>query len=222
MRFAQVEKALVLSRFFKTGPGQYGEGDRFCGVAVPQIRSVVREAWTLSLDQVEQLIMDEVHELRLGGFLILVEQYNRRPHQRDEIVDFYLQHLHRANNWDLIDLTAPNILGHWLLDKDRSLLYRLSESDLLWKQRAAIVSTITLIKQQQFEDSIALVKKQMHHPHDLMHKANGWMLREIGKRDRSVLSRFLEEYATRLPRTSLRYAIEHYSADERQYYLKKQ
>ncbi|MDD4361133.1 MAG: DNA alkylation repair protein, partial [Bacteroidales bacterium] len=111
--------------------------------------------------------------------------------------------------------------GHWLLDKDRSVLYRLSESTLLWEQRVAIISTMTFINHNQFDDTLALVKKQMHHSHDLMHKANGWMLREIGKRNRSVLTAFLDEYTTRLPRTTLRYAIEHYSAEERQYYLKK-
>lgn len=221
LSYARNEKALGLSRFFKTGPGQYGEGDRFCGVMVPQLRSVAGQALGLSRNEIEYLIQDELHEVRLCGFLILVEQYRRQPEKRADIVDYYLSRLYRANNWDLVDLTAPKILGHWLLDHDRSVLYLLSESQSLWEQRVAIVCTITLIAQHQFEDSLALVKKQMQHPHDLMHKANGWMLREIGKRDRSVLTAFLEEYTTQLPRTTLRYAIEHYSAEERQYYLKK-
>ncbi|NLB03170.1 MAG: DNA alkylation repair protein, partial [Bacteroidales bacterium] len=193
----------------------------FCGVMVPQLRSVAGQALGLSRNEIEYLIQDELHEVRLCGFLILVEQYRRQPEKRADIVDYYLSRLYRANNWDLVDLTAPKILGHWLLDHDRSVLYLLSESQSLWEQRVAIVCTITLIAQHQFEDSLALVKKQMQHPHDLMHKANGWMLREIGKRDRSVLTAFLEEYTTQLPRTTLRYAIEHYSAEERQYYLKK-
>jgi 3-methyladenine DNA glycosylase AlkD len=221
LSYARNEKALGLSRFFKTGPGQYGEGDRFCGVMVPQVRSVAGQALGLDRNEIEYLIQDELHEVRLCGFLVLVEQYRRQPEKRAEIVDYYLSRLYRANNWDLVDLTAPKILGHWLLDHDRSVLYLLSESQSLWEQRVAIVCTITLIAQHQFEDSLALVKKQMQHPHDLMHKANGWMLREIGKRDRSVLTAFLEEYTTQLPRTTLRYAIEHYSAEERQYYLKK-
>jgi 3-methyladenine DNA glycosylase AlkD len=221
LSYARNEKAVGLSRFFKTGPGQYGEGDLFCGVMVPQVRSVARQALDLNRDEIEFLIQDELHEVRLCGFLILVEQYRRQPEKRADIVDYYLSRLYRANNWDLVDLTAPKILGHWLLDHDRSVLYLLSESQSLWEQRVAIVCTITLIAQHQFEDSLALVKKQIQHPHDLMHKANGWMLREIGKRDRSVLTAFLEEYTTQLPRTTLRYAIEHYSAEERQYYLKK-
>ncbi len=221
LSYARNEKAVGLSRFFKTGPGQYGEGDLFCGVMVPQVRSVARQALDLNRDEIEFLIQDELHEVRLCGFLILVEQYRRQPEKRADIVDYYLSRLYRANNWDLVDLTAPKILGHWLLDHDRSVLYLLSESQSLWEQRVAIVCTITLIAQHQFEDSLALVKKQIQHPHDLMHKANGWMLREIGKRDRSVLTAFLEEYTTQLPRTTLRYAIEHCSAEERQYYLKK-
>ncbi|MDD4640262.1 MAG: DNA alkylation repair protein [Bacteroidales bacterium] len=221
LSYARIDKAAGLRRFFKTGPGQYGEGDRFCGVMVPQLRSVAGQALGLSRNEIEYLIQDELHEVRLCGFLILVEQYRRQPEKRADIVDYYLSRLYRANNWDLVDLTAPKILGHWLLDHDRSVLYLLSESQSLWEQRVAIVCTITLIAQHQFEDSLALVKKQMQHPHDLMHKANGWMLREIGKRDRSVLTAFLEEYTTQLPRTTLRYAIEHYSAEERQYYLKK-
>ncbi len=221
LSYARHEKAVGLSRFFKTGPGQYGEGDLFCGVMVPQVRSVARQAHDLNRDEVEILLQDDVHEVRLCGFLILVDQYRRQPKNRAGVVDYYLSRLHRANNWDLVDLSAPRILGHWLLDHDRSVLYRLSESALLWEQRVAIVSTMILIDHGQFDDTLALVKKQMQHPHDLMHKANGWMLREIGKRDRSVLTAFLEEYATRLPRTTLRYAIEHYSAEERQYYLKK-
>lgn len=221
LSYARNDKAAGLRRFFKTGPGQYGEGDRFCGVMVPQVRSVAGQALGLSRNEIEYLIQDELHEVRLCGFLILVEQYRRKPEKRADIVDYYLSRLYRANNWDLVDLTAPKILGHWLLDHDRSVLYLLSESQSLWEQRVAIVCTITLIAQHQFEDSLALVKKQMQHPHDLMHKANGWMLREIGKRDRSVLTAFLEEYTTQLPRTTLRYAIEHYSAEERQYYLKK-
>lgn len=221
LSYARNDKAAGLRRFFKTGPGQYGEGDRFCGVMVPQLRSVAGQALGLSRNEIEYLIQDELHEVRLCGFLILVEQYRRQPEKRADIVDYYLSRLYRANNWDLVDLTAPKILGHWLLDHDRSVLYLLSESQSLWEQRVAIVCTITLIAQHQFEDSLALVKKQMQHPHDLMHKANGWMLREIGKRDRSVLTAFLEEYTTQLPRTTLRYAIEHYSAEERQYYLKK-
>ncbi|MDD2560328.1 MAG: DNA alkylation repair protein [Bacteroidales bacterium] len=221
LSYARHEKAVGLSRFFKTGPGQYGEGDRFCGVMVPQVRAVARQALDLDRDEIEILLQDDLHEVRLCGFLVMVEQYRRQPDRRAEIVDYYLSRLHRANNWDLVDLTAPRILGHWLLDKDRSVLYRLSESTLLWEQRVAIISTMTFINHNQFDDTLALVKKQMHHSHDLMHKANGWMLREIGKRNRSVLTAFLDEYTTRLPRTTLRYAIEHYSAEERQYYLKK-
>ena len=198
---ASTEKAAHLSRFFKTGPGEYGEGDSFLGIHSP---------W---------------HEARLCALLILVERFKKRKttdEERTIIYQFYLKNTRRCNNWDLVDLSCPTLVGGYLLHQtDHSLLYRLAESDNLWEQRIAIVSTITLIRHDQFADTLALSKQLMNHKHDLMHKAVGWMLREIGKRDRNVLTDFLDEYATRLPRTALRYAIEHYPEEERQAFLRK-
>lgn len=221
--YASEEKAMGLSRFFKTGKGQYGEGDIFWGIKVPEIRSVVKQVdLQIPIQEIEPLLESPVHEVRMSGFLILVAKYHscrKDETSAEEIISYYIKKLPRANNWDLVDLSAPKTLGHWLLSHERSVLYALSDSPILWEQRAAIVSTFTLIANGFFDDTIALVKKQMHHPHDLMQKANGWMLREIGKRNRLVLTAFLDACAAELPRTTLRYAIEHYSEEDRKRYL---
>lgn len=220
--FADPQKAIGLSRFFKTGKGQYGEGDIFCGIKVPETRSVVKQCSPqTALNEIDILIHDPVHEVRLCGFLILLQKYTKTKSEEEKakIIDFYLPRIVFSNNWDLVDLVAPKILGHWLLNHDRGILYKLSDSSNLWEQRVAIVCTHTLIAHHEYHDTLSLVNRQMNHPHDLMQKANGWMLREIGKRDRQVLTDFIEENATKLPRTTLRYAIEHYSPEERERYL---
>ena len=218
------EKAAHLSRFFKTGVGQYGEGDCFLGVVVPQTRNVAKANKATPLDEVQRLLDSPWHEARLCGLLILVCRFHDRKttaEEREEIYQFYLKNTRRCNNWDLVDLSCRDVVGEYLVNHDRSILYTLAASDNLWEQRIAIVSTITLIRHDQFADTLALSKQLMNHKHDLMHKAVGWMLREIGKRDRNVLTDFLDEYATRLPRTALRYAIEHYPEEERQVFLRK-
>lgn len=217
------EKAVHLSRFFKTAPGQYGEGDLFLGVVVPQTRSIAKENKTAPLEELQKLLDSPWHEARLCALLILVLRYKDRKttqEDRDNIYRFYLKNTRRCNNWDLVDLSCRDIVGEYLVDKDRSPLYRLAESDNLWEQRIAVVSTWAFIRRSDFTDILTLAEYFITHKHDLMHKAVGWMLREVGKRDRDTLTDFLERFATRLPRTSLRYAIEHYPEDQRQYFLK--
>lgn len=219
---ANPEKAVFLQRFFKTGPGQYAEGDIFLGLVVPHTRSIAKTNKQTPLSELQILIESEYHEARLCALLILVEQFKKASEaMQKEIYDFYLRNARRINNWDLVDVTCPHIVGAYLLDKDRSALYELAESDNLWEQRIAMVSTIAFIRNREYSDTLALAERLMGHRHDLMHKAVGWMLREVGKKDRETLTDFLEEYATRLPRTALRYAIEHYPEEQRQYFLKK-
>lgn len=219
---ANPEKARFLQRFFKTGPGQYAEGDVFLGLVVPLTRSIARNCKATPLPELQILIESEYHEARLCALLIVVEQFKKAPEaQREELYAFYLRNACRINNWDLVDVTCPHIVGAYLLDKDRSVLYKLAASDNLWEQRIAMVSTIAFIRNREYTDTLALAERLMTHRHDLMHKAVGWMLREVGKKDRETLSDFLERNATRLPRTALRYAIEHYPEEQRQYFLKK-
>ncbi len=218
------EKARHLSRFFKTGPGQYGEGDCFLGVIVPHTRQIAKAHQSLSFDELQILLNSEWHEARLCALLILVLRYKNRKtslKERDEIYDFYLKNTLHCNNWDLVDLSCRDVIGEYLLDKDRTILYQLADSSNLWEQRIAIVSTWAFIRKNDFEDTLKLARKLISHKHDLIHKAIGWMLREVGKRNRDTLTDFLEAEATRLPRTALRYAIEHYPEEQRQYFLKK-
>ena len=175
------------------------------------------------MEELQKLLDSPWHEARLCALLILVLRYKDRKttqEDRDNIYRFYLKNTRRCNNWDLVDLSCRDIVGEYLVDKDRSPLYRLAESDNLWEQRIAVVSTWAFIRRSDFTDILTLAEYFITHKHDLMHKAVGWMLREVGKRDRDTLTDFLERFATRLPRTSLRYAIEHYPEDQRQYFLK--
>ena len=219
-----------LSRFFKTGPGQYGEGDKFLGIKVPVTREVVKSCWReTSLQDLEECIASEYHEVRLAALLALVEIFAHakrcpaRPgiSQRD-CVDFYLAHTDRINNWDLVDLSCYPLLGVWLLDKDRKLLYDLArDGKTIWEQRIGIVSTMTFIRHGQLQDTFDIADLLLHHPHDLIHKAVGWLLREAGKRDKEALVAYLEPRYLTMPRTMLRYAIEKFPEAERQQYLKK-
>ena len=209
-----------LSRFFKTGPGQYGEGDRFLGIKVPVTRGVVKECWKQTgFDELEECLASEYHEIRLAGLLALVEIYS---HARKDMsllsrcIDFYLSNTDRINNWDLVDLSCYNLLGDWLLDKDRSLLYRLaSDGKNIWEQRIGMVSTMAFIRHGQLDDTFAIADILLDHPHDLIHKAVGWLLREAGKRDMDALRVFLDHRAASMPRTMLRYAIEKFPERER-------
>jgi len=228
MAIADEKQAKNLSRFFKTAPGEYGFGDKFLGIRVPQTRAIVKAiAKDISEDEANGLIRSEWHEVRLAGFLSLAELYRRACRQKDEarqkaITDIYLNSIPFGNNWDLVDIICPNILGHRMLmhPEERHILYDLAESAGLWENRVSIVSTLAMIRKGQFEDTINLAIIHIKHPHDLMHKATGWMLREIGKRDEETLLHFLDRYATSLHRTALRYSLEKLSPQLRQHYMK--
>lgn len=207
------EKKIILPRFFKTGKGQYGEGDLFLGVTVPNIREVAKEFNDADIDVIEKLIHSPWHEMRMCALLILINQSKKEVSK--DIFDFYMSQTKFINNWDLVDLSAPQIVGKYLLHKDRDILYKLTESDLLWDNRIAIVSTLTFIRNKDLDDTYKLSLKMMHHKHDLMHKAIGWMLREAGKRDDKRLYNFVKENKNIMPRTMLRYSIEKFDKEIR-------
>ncbi|MDR1896602.1 MAG: DNA alkylation repair protein [Prevotellaceae bacterium] len=221
---ANPEKAAFLQGFFKTGKGQYAEGDIFLGLKVPEIREFIKEYHEMSLPDIKTLIYSKFHEVRLSGFLLLVRQFKKtkEDEHRKEIYDFYIEHAKQANNWDLVDLSCKDIVGEYLADKkNRQILYKLVDSSNLWEQRISIVSTWTFIKYCDFNDTLLISKKLLTHKHDLIHKAVGWMLREVGKKDKNVLINFLEQYSSEMPRTALRYSIEHFSPEEKQKYMAK-
>ena len=207
------EKKIVLPRFFKTGKGQYGEGDMFLGVTVPNIREVAEEFKDVNFNVIEELIHSPWHEMRMCALLILVN--NSQKEVTKETFDFYLSQTKYINNWDLVDLSAPQIVGKYLLNKNRDILYKLTESDMLWDNRIAIVSTLTFIRNNDLDDTYKLSLKMMHHRHDLMHKSIGWMLREAGKRDTKRLYDFVQEHKAIMPRTMLRYSIEKFDKETR-------
>lgn len=213
-----------LSRFFKTGPGQYGEGDLFLGIKVPVTRSVVRACWKdTDFADLEECIMSGYHELRLAGLLALVEHFShsrRDAAAQKRCIDFYLSHTERINNWDLVDLSCYRLLGEWLCDKDRSLLYELARNGRsIWEQRIGIVSTMAFVRRGETADTFAVADILLNHPHDLIQKAVGWLLREAGKKDEAALCAFLDARAPLMPRTMLRYAIEKFPEERRMHYL---
>ena len=228
-----------LSRFFKTGPGQYGEGDKFLGIKVPVTREVVKGCWRQlavpedgrsgGFTELEECIVNEYHEVRLAALLALVEIFRyagkkgksgEEQELREACVKFYLAHTDKINNWDLVDLSCYPLLGEWLLDKDRTLLYELARSGkTIWEQRIGIVSTMTFIRYGQLEDTFAISDILLYHSHDLIHKAVGWLLREAGKRDKAALETWLEPRFRTMPRTMLRYAIEKFPQQERKEWL---
>lgn len=215
-----------LARFFKSGPGQYGEGDKFLGIKVPVTRDVVRHCWKeTGLPELEICLASEYHEIRLAALLTLVEIFShakKDPALQQRCVDFYLSHTDRVNNWDLVDLSCYNILGAWLIDKDRSRLYELARNGkTIWEQRISIVSTMAFIRKGQLDDCFAIADILLYHQHDLIHKAVGWLLREAGKRDSKRLESFLDTRCTTMPRTMLRYAIEKFPEEKRKHYLQK-
>ena len=218
--FADGERALFVLGFFKTGPGQYGEGDKFLGLNVPDLRKVAREFRSLSLPDLRQLLKSKWHEERLLALVILVDQYGGGDEKvRGAIYKLYLASTDRINNWDLVDCSAPQIVGGHLAERSRKPLYRLVKSKSVWERRIAIVGTYHWIRQGQFDDTFALVESLLGDKHDLIHKAAGWMLREVGKRDRAALEKFLGKHAARMPRTMLRYAFERFPEKSRQKYL---
>lgn len=210
---ADPERAGNLARFFKTAKGQYGHGDRFIGLTVPAIRRIAHRYIHLPLTDVAKLLASPIHEHRFAALEILVAQYEREKSKA--IFDFYLKHTRFVNNWDLVDTSAPYIVGQHLLTRPRKVLYRLAKSRTLWERRIAIVSTMMFIRAGELEDTFAIAKLLMGDEHDLIHKAVGWMLREAGKQSKPDLLRFLKANYAALPRTTLRYAIERFPAAER-------
>lgn len=218
------EKSVLLGRFFKTGPGQYGEGDKFIGMSVPTLRYLSREYKDVGNELLEELLSSPYHEIRLLGALIMTGRYQRAKTEKDSLraLNFYLSHRYALNNWDLVDVTVYKVWGDYLLShpEKRQELYRFARSKNLWERRLAVVATMALIKAGEFKEILDLSVLLLNDKEDLMHKAVGWMLREVGKKDKQVLVNFLQEYGSRLPRTALRYAIERFPERERKRYLR--
>jgi len=219
---ASAQRAAGTARFFKCSPGEYGEGDRFIGVTVPRQRLIAKQFRTLPLGEVDALLKSKIHEERLTAHLVLVDQFTRAPGEPSQrrIVRLYLKRLPHVNNWDLVDTSADPIIGGWLLDKPRSVLDRLARSKHLWSRRVAIIATFRFIKHGESRDTLRIARQLLRDEHDLIHKAVGWMLREVGKRvSVADLRAFLSRHAGEMPRTMLRYAIEHFPAKERARWL---
>jgi len=217
------EKIPALQRFFKTGKGEYGENDIFIGVNLPSQRVVARKYFDkLTLSEIKKLLSSPVHEHRLTALIMLNRKYKRsNDADKKNIFDFYLKHRKFINNWDLVDSSAPYILGRYLHDKPRGILTKLVRSKNLWDKRIAIVTTWAFIREKQYADALRLSKMLLKDKHDLIHKASGWMLKEISKRDSKPVEKFLDKYASVMPRTMLRYSIEKLPSDKRSYYLRK-
>lgn len=221
-RHARSDKAKGLQRFFKTAPGEYGHGDIFIGVMVPQTRQVAREFAELPLLEVTKLLRSRVHEERLLALIILVNRFERGAQQeRRAIYQFYMRHRPHINNWDLVDASASQIVGGFLMDRDRWPLRKLANSRSLWDRRIAVVACFCFIRESDFADILWLAERLMKDKEDLMHKAIGWMLREMGKRDPKALEKFLDLHASEMPRTMLRYSIEKLSAQKRKAYMRQ-
>lgn len=220
-KFSDKEKAELYQRFFKTGKGEYGEGDVFIGLTMPLQRSIAKKYLNLSLPKIQELLKSKIHEHRMTGLIILTEKYKKSSEQdKENIFGFYLRNSKNINNWDLVDLSCPNIVGNFLFNKNKKILYDLVNSGDLWERRIAIVSTLTFIKKEEFEDALAISEILLDDKHDLIHKAVGWMLREVGKKDADVLRNFLKGNYKRIPRTTLRYAIERFEEGERKRVLR--
>jgi 3-methyladenine DNA glycosylase AlkD len=214
-------QAAILQRFFKTGPGQYGAGDRFRGIRVPVLRKLAKKYRNLSLEEAEGLLQSSFHEDRLLALLILMQRYYAGDlAQREKIHRLYLNRRNQVNNWDLVDASAPHLVGHYLRDRPKNLLSRLAASGSLWERRMAIIATSDFIKQGSVDETLRIARLLLHDPEDLIHKAVGWMLREVGKREMAVAEAFLQAHYRRMPRTMLRYAIERFPEARRLAYLK--
>ncbi|WP_234736011.1 DNA alkylation repair protein [Tellurirhabdus bombi] len=219
-KLADSDRAVILQRFFKTGPGQYGEGDLFLGLTVPQQRIIAQKYISLADEEIEKLVQDPYHECRLTALIIWTNQAKKaKQARRKQILDYYLKNKKFINNWDLVDTSCPEIVGNYLLPEDRTILYELAQENHLWSQRIALISTLAFIRKGQFFDTFSLAESLFAHQHDLIHKAIGWMLREVGKKNPEALEEFLHDHIRQLPRTALRYAIERFDPARRKYYL---
>ncbi len=223
-KLADPQKAKSYAHFFKTGKGEYGEGDLFLGVVVPEQRKVAKKYAEMGLTDLQKLLESGVHEHRVVAIMILTNQFQKADEERyEEIYRFYFKNLKQINNWDLVDGSAPKIIGGYLLDKPqkRKILYKLVQSKNLWERRIAIMATFAFIRNREFEDTLKISKILLNDEHDLIHKAVGWMLRELGKVDQEKEEDFLKKYAQRMPRTMLRYAIEKFPERKRKSYLNR-
>ncbi|MFH1102708.1 MAG: DNA alkylation repair protein [Pseudomonadota bacterium] len=219
---ADPARAKVSQRFFKTGPGEYGEGDRFIGIRVPMIRKLSKEYAGLSLNESLTLLKSPIHEERLLALFILIRRYlSNGDDEKKTIYDSYLAHTRYINNWDLVDTSAEHIVGRFLMYRDKGPLYRLARSTSLWERRIAVLATFHFIRQNRFEETFEISEILLDDPEDLIHKAVGWMLREVGKRRKDLLNRFLDAHSRAMPRTMLRYAVERYPEAERKRFLRK-
>ncbi|MGV8163045.1 MAG: DNA alkylation repair protein [Candidatus Nanoarchaeia archaeon] len=224
-------KAKILSGFFKTGKGEYGDGDVFLGLSVPEQRELAKKYKHLDLESVQKLLSNKIHEHRLTSLIILTYKYEdiqrektdsiTKENKKKEIFTFYLKNTANINNWDLVDLSCHRIVGEYLLNKDRNLLYKLARSKDLWEKRISIVSTYTFIRKKEFSDTLKIAEILLNDKHDLIHKATGWMLREVGKKDEKTLKMFLEKHHKIMPRTALRYSIERLSVSDKKKYMTK-
>jgi 3-methyladenine DNA glycosylase AlkD len=222
--YADKEKAKILQKFFKTGKGEYGEGDIFIGIVVPNIRIVAKKYKDLTFPEIQKLLNSKIHEHRLTALFILTYQYPKADEKlKKKIVEFYLKNTKQINNWDLIDLSSVEILGEYFLEHNayKRVLLKFSKSKNLWERRISIIATFTFIRDRQFADSLKIAETLLNDKEDLIHKAVGWMLREIGKRDLKTEEEFLKKHYQKMPRTMLRYAIEKFPEDKRQLYLLK-
>ena len=217
---ADEEQAQHLKRFFKTGKGEYGEGDLFLGIKVPITRAIAKKYYpSISLEKIDELIKNPYHEVRLLALLLMVFVYEKTE-AKEDVIELYLKNIQYINNWDLVDLSAPKIIGHCIYEsKDAQSIYELADTNHLWSNRIAVVSTLYLIKKGEFSQILELSEKFLTHKHDLMHKAVGWMLREMGKVDEKPLCTFLDKHHKTMPRTMLRYSIERLSTDKRDHYM---
>jgi len=221
-KLANPKQAKIHAWFFKTGKGQYGEGDIFLGTKVPVQRKIAKKYPNLTLKDIEQLLQSKIHEHRLCALFILIAKYKKaNDNLKKQIFKLYLKNAKQINNWDLVDLSAPNIVGDYLLDKPREVLYKLASSKNLWERRISILATYTFIKNNDFIDTLKISKLLLGDDHDFIHKAVGWMLREVGKRNQPTEEKFLKKYYKQMPRTMLRYAIEKFDEKKRKSYLAK-
>lgn len=215
-----IEKSQILQRFFKTEKGQYGEGDIFLGIMVPETRKIAIKYKDLNEEYIKELLKSKIHEERLAALLILVHNFQKGDiRKKEEVYNFYLRNAKYINNWDLVDLTADKILGAWIFDKNKYILYKLAKSENLWERRIAIISTFYFIKNNEFKDALKISEILLKDKHDLIQKAVGWMLREIGKRNEQELIKFLDEHYKSMPRTMLRYAIERLDKNKKEFYM---
>lgn len=219
-RLADPRRASSSQRFFRTAPGEYGAGDRFLGLTVPRLRELARKYRDLQLSEIENLLESQWHEARLFAAVLLANRYPKADAPtRDRIYRLYIRRTDRINNWDLVDASAPAVVGAHLLRRSRAPLRRLARSRSLWERRIAVVATQYFISRGEFDDTLRLAELLMHDEHHLIHKAVGWMLREVGKRDEAVLLSFLDRHAGAMPRTALRYSIERLTPVQRKRYM---